>query len=332
MNIDRRLKAILVQIFGLVCAALGPSIFKKMQSTMESEVVVMYLMLSGSIAMLALALRLDNFQKENLFKLSRGWVPISIIFAAFFGSLYYCLFIHAMMISSVAETSLVARFSPVIIAILSVYILGEVVTSWVGFLIGAGVCLSSLFVQYGIAGLSRTINPFLPFALVAMLAHALMFVSERYALKYSSRSLKCTITGIKMLCGALMMATWVIGNKYSLSFSGNSSEIFLSLGYAIILGVVTVAGFTFWGFQAEQLWSNTGALGMLLYFSPLFAASWAWIILGEEKLSWLEVGSMFSVASVGILISTYFMEGSYVREKTGLFLLKIRQRQKLFRK
>lgn len=240
---ENKIKAVGFQLLAIICGSLGPTLFKKMQASMEPVVIVIYMMLSGSIAMFVLSLMYDNLQRKSRNRLLNKRVIAGIVVAAFCGSLYYWMFIIAMVVSSIVETSIIARFSPVVIAVLSVPIFGEKITSWTGFIIGASICFSSLFIQYGATVISKTINSFLPYALVVMAANAVMIVSERYAQRYGDKSLKCAIVGLKMLSAAFLTMLWGIEKEYLFGFTGDAQDILFQVVCIIILGVVTVSSY-----------------------------------------------------------------------------------------
>lgn len=188
--------------------------------------------------------------------------------------------------------ALIADMLPLVVAMLSMPILGEIITrgQWLGFAIGfLGVMIAS-------AGALQVGNaPVWAYGLPA-----LGMLSLALATLLQKRTIKPTLPIHQSLCIQCLSAAAIFA-----VFAWNEGGVLpvMNLGFATgILWLVVLATFGGYGLYYICLRKSSPArVSSVLYLSPPVTMLWAWVMFGEP-LSWAMVAGLI-VSLIGIMVA-----------------------------
>lgn len=137
------MKAYALLVLSCIGYAFGPPAYMKIYETgLSPDIIVGYFLLFGGGGLM---IARHVGQKPR----SVRYGPILVLLIIVVGvmwPLYFLGYIQAMMQSSIAEATLIARLTPLMVVILSIWLLSDKVTSWSGVFLSIILCVIGVMV------------------------------------------------------------------------------------------------------------------------------------------------------------------------------------------
>lgn len=291
----------IIMIIAVFIGSLGPPLYMKVASKMDMFSTVIQFLFCGGVGILIFQYIKDKESKFiksiNRSSISAG-VLLHVLSMAIIYAITYSFYIIVMKKSSVTETVLLIRLSPLFVVFFSVMFLGEKINNWVYAIGSIFLCCSGvvIFLNINLTNLSN-VNKWLFFGGIAI---AILFAARQIISGYLEKNnilSKESNTAIGMIGGAviLWMSCIVVGHKVVVPVT------IYDFCWVVVLGL-TVAIPVYLQLIAYGLGDNMTKLALYDYLSPLFTAIMSYVILSEKGFKYELLGIGFALIIAGIYI------------------------------
>lgn len=281
---------LLIACFGY---AFGPPAYMKLAETgLSKDLIVGYFLLIGGIGLIPVYSLASNTSNGSNVRL-----PKVLMFASgILWSVYFLGYIYAMEVSSITETTLGVRMTPLVVVLLSAWLLNEKVISWVGVTAALVLCLAGVVaMRPGVVTSTTMISPAMLAILGVCSAGACNEVLRTYIMVRSS-----------MTSARVISASMILGGIAALAFSATvghpivipNMEQFL---YLLLLGLGTVAIPAHLNLIAYNMIGSQSKVTFFAYLIPIITAiiAYAW---NHERADYVSFAIGFVCITTGIMV------------------------------
>ena len=290
----------IVTMLGVVwIGSLGPPLYMKVAREMDMfSTVIQFLFCGGVCTLIFQYIRKLQFTRP----LKKGTLNIKTLLCIFCTAIIYAItysfYIIAMKESSVTETTLLVKLTPLFAVVFSIIFLEEKIKSWIGVVSAVFLCCIGviIFLNIDLTHLSH-VNKWLLFGGTAI---AVLFGVQITIGGYLHRNnilSKEDNTAIGMIGGAIALWFFCILKGHDVVLPATIYD----LGWIILLGL-TVSIPTYLKLVAYELGNSMGKLSFYDYLSPLVTAIISYYMLGEKGFEYILLFWGFVFISAGIFI------------------------------
>ncbi len=268
-------KAYILLFFSCLGYAFGPPAYMKVVSTgLPPDIIVGYFLLIGG-ASIMLARHVGQKPRSVRYNTSMILATIAV---GIMWPLYFLGYIYAMMQSSIAEATLLTRFTPLMVVILSIWLLSDKVTSWTGILSAVTLCVIGVTVVQShdfSSGVELTF--FTPVVMIMLATCFIGALSEVLRASMSKEihssdivSKSMVVGGAAVFCYKLLWGEEILAPDLEQSL------------YLLLLGTITVGLPAMLKIQAFKLMKSQGKVAFASYLIPILTVIIAYFWNGER--------------------------------------------------
>jgi drug/metabolite transporter (DMT)-like permease len=303
VSVKPRLSPYLVLVVGIFAVSVGSILARLAQAEgVPSLVIAAYRTLVAALILLPFML---TRHQDEVRQMSRSNWRMAILSGVAL-AIHFATWITSLSYTSVAASTVLVSTSPLWVALVAPFFLGEPFTRWLKIgmtlaLIGTVVISLSTMVEmdngrllFNTAGLVTGQQPLLgnTLALIGGLAAAVyILIGRKLRISLSLTSYATLVYGTAAIC--LVLVVWLTGG----SLFGYSPQVYLLF---LALGILPqLLGHSSFNYALGYL--PAAYVGVSIFAEPITASILALIIFGEQPGPLVVIGSVFVL--VGVLIS-----------------------------
>jgi drug/metabolite transporter (DMT)-like permease len=303
VSVKPRLSPYLVLVVGIFAVSVGSILARLAQAEgVPSLVIAAYRTLVAALILLPFML---TRHQDEVRQMSRSNWRMAILSGVAL-AIHFATWITSLSYTSVAASTVLVSTSPLWVALVAPFFLGEPFTRWLKIgmtlaLIGTVVISLSTMVEmdngrllFNTAGLVTGQQPLLgnTLALIGGLAAAVyILIGRKLRISLSLTSYATLVYGTAAIC--LVLVVWLTGGSL-VGYSPHVYLLFLALGI-----LPQLLGHSSFNYALGYL--PAAYVGVSIFAEPITASILALIIFGEQPGPLVVIGSVFVL--VGVLIS-----------------------------